>query len=108
MKTRITIGDAILKGLPTITPKEGKEKDMFSLIRLTEFVCEYRGKWVTDGSVSRELRRFNEETPHLGWVLKWEVVKGGVYRIKEFHKYEPSVSMTWIDLDNYEQKEVLF
>lgn len=55
--------------------------DEFSLIWLTEQVSALRGKWTTDGSVSRYLRWWNEgRFDHL-LPFRWEVVRAGRYRI---------------------------
>ena len=80
----MTVREAILKALENY-----RVGDTFSLIGLTEKVEFYRNKWVTDGTVSRYLRWFNEgEFDHYGVIFRWEVVKAGVYRITRKEKVE--------------------
>lgn len=76
----MTIYEAIIESL-----KDYSAGETFSLIGLTEKIISYRGKLVTDGCVSRRLREINsgKKDKQLDWVLRWEVVKGGVYKITE-------------------------
>ncbi len=84
---RPTIAESIIKGLQR-QERVLKDDNTFGVEQLTRFIRMYRGKWVMDGTVTRELRRFNESTTYCGYVLKWEVVKGGVYKITAFHSVE--------------------
>jgi hypothetical protein len=76
---KLTIADTIVIGLRSglIVSEDG----IFGVEQLTRFVREIRGKWVMDGTVTRELRRYNENASYNGYDIKWEVVKGGVYRL---------------------------
>lgn len=66
-----------------------KVGDKFSLIGLTEKVVFYRGKWTTDGTVSRYLRWFNEGNfDKYGVIFRWEVVRAGVYKITKKEKVQ--------------------
>jgi len=73
----MNVREAILEAL-----KFKSEGDIFSLLDLTRQVSEIRKKWTTDGTVSRYLRFFNEGFfDKYGVVLRYDVVKNGVYRI---------------------------
>jgi hypothetical protein len=87
---RITVDEAIIKALYEKFEGCGDHVigGKFGLIELTDIVSRYRTKWTTDGTVSRRLREFNESLCKHGWVLKWEVVSSGVYRIVKFHKVQ--------------------
>ena len=76
---KLTVADAIIVGLRSgmIVRQDGT----FGVEQLTRFVRELRGKWVMDGTVTRELRRFNENNAYNSYDIKWEVVKGGVYHL---------------------------
>jgi hypothetical protein len=87
---RITVDEAIIKALYEKFKGCGDHVigQTFGLIELTDIVSRYRTKWTTDGTVSRRLREFNESLCKGKWVLKWEVVSSGVYRIVKFHKIQ--------------------
>lgn len=65
--------------------------DTFSIIALAEKVTFYRGKWTTDGSVSRYLRWWNQGVYDHILVLRWEVVSPGVCRIMELSGPVPKI-----------------
>jgi len=55
--------------------------DTISLIDMTQKVGDLLGKYVTDGTVSRYLRWFNEGKFDKDMVVRYEVVRHGRYRI---------------------------
>jgi len=73
----MNVREAILEAL-----KFKSEGDIFSLLDLTKQVSELLGRWITDGTISRYLRFFNEGFfDRHGIIFRYEVVKNGVYRI---------------------------
>lgn len=93
----MTVREAILKALESY-----KIGDVFSLLSLTEKVEFYRGKWVTDGTVSRYLRWFNEGVfDRYGIIFRWKVIKPGVYRIIRKEKLEKNQEGTSQNFPSY-------
>jgi len=75
----MTVDEAIMEVVKKMEPG-----DTFSLLWLTEQVKKIRGHIVTDGTVSRILRYFNEgryDNKPYSVSFRYEVVRKGVYRI---------------------------